>query len=74
MKKSLLAAGCLVLVAAAMLAQARAAAKKKPPAPSPENVREIKITGKYLIFPVSNKGRRGRMAIHVGEHDDAHVN
>jgi len=34
-----------------------------PPAMS--NAQEIKITGKYIIFPVSNKGKRGRMTITV---------
>ena len=51
--------------------------KKKAPAPVgrrggappvPANTREIKITGKYIIFPVANSGqRRGRMKIMVGE-------
>jgi len=50
---------------------------KKKPAPAPSrrgggppamtNVREIKITGKYIIFPVSNKGKRGRTTIMVGD-------
>jgi fructan beta-fructosidase len=31
------------------------------------NARELKITGKYLLFPVSNKGQRGRMTVRVGE-------
>ncbi len=35
--------------------------------PRLENAREIEITGKYLIFPVSNKGQRGRMTIVVGD-------
>ena len=43
-----------------------AAAKRQPAAPV-ENAREVKITGKYLIFPVSNSGHRGRMTIRVGE-------
>jgi len=37
---------------------------KTPPL---QNPRELKITGKYVIFPVSNKGQRGRMTIHVGD-------
>jgi len=35
--------------------------------PQLENAQEIKITGKYIIFPVSNKGQRGRMTIVVGD-------
>ena len=35
--------------------------------PRLEHAQEIKITGKYLIFPVSNKGQRGRMTIVVGD-------
>ena len=31
------------------------------------NTREINITGKYLLFPVSNNGQRGRMTVRVGE-------
>jgi fructan beta-fructosidase len=43
-------------------------AKKRPQAPRPiENARELKITGKYLLFPVSNKGQRGRMTVRVGD-------
>jgi len=58
------------------ISQSSTPAKKKPgPAPAgrggqpplPEQVREIKITGKYLLLPVSNKGRRGRMTVTVGE-------
>ncbi|HUT13740.1 MAG TPA: glycoside hydrolase family 32 protein [Thermoguttaceae bacterium] len=58
------------------ISQSNTQAKKKPaPAPKgrpggsphPENTREIKITGKYIIFPVSNKGQRGRMTIVVGD-------
>jgi len=49
--------------------------KKKYPArkgrggpPPMENAREIKITGKYIIFPVSNsRPKKGRMAITVDE-------
>jgi len=33
--------------------------------PRLENALEIKITGKYIIFPVSNSGQRGRMTIVV---------
>ena len=56
------------------ISQSNTPAKKKPgaparsqPAPPLQNAIEIVITGKYLIFPVSNKGKRGRMTIHVGE-------
>ncbi|MCX6996697.1 MAG: glycoside hydrolase family 32 protein [Kiritimatiellaeota bacterium] len=56
------------------IVQSDTAAKKRPPAfkpaqapPPPENAREIKITGKYLIFPVSNKGQRGRLTVKVGD-------
>ena len=56
------------------ISQSNTPAKKKPAppirtqsAPAPENAREITITGKYLIFPVSNKGQRGRMTIRVGD-------
>ncbi len=35
--------------------------------PHPENTHEIKITGKYVIFPVSNHGQTGRMTIYVGD-------
>ena len=35
--------------------------------PHLENTQEIKITGKYIIVPVSNKGQRGRMTIVVGD-------
>ena len=36
--------------------------------PPPANSQEMKITGKYIIFPVANSGqRRGRMKIMVGE-------
>ncbi len=34
--------------------------------PQLKNARELNITGKYLLFPVSNKGQRGRMTINVG--------
>ena len=70
MKRRLFFAGCLsfVLVAVAMCSQSNAQAQKKPAAPpAPENAREITITGKYIIFPVSNKGKHGRMTIHVGD-------
>jgi len=33
--------------------------------PAMANAQEIKITGKYIIFPVSNKGKRGRTTITV---------
>jgi fructan beta-fructosidase len=41
--------------------------RPKQETPQAQNVREITITGKYIIFPVSNKGQRGRMTIHVGD-------
>jgi len=57
------------------IAQSNKQAKKKPgPAPRrragnphEENTQEIRITGKYIIFPVSNRGQRGRMTITVGD-------
>ena len=58
------------------ISQSNTQAKKKPfvappsrggEAPHLENAQEIKITGKYIIFPVSNKGQRGRMTIVVGD-------
>ncbi|NQT41597.1 MAG: 2,6-beta-D-fructofuranosidase, partial [Planctomycetes bacterium] len=58
------------------ISQSNTQAKKKaftaPPkrgggTPHMENAQEIKITGKYIIFPVSNKGQRGRMTIVVGD-------
>ena len=57
------------------ISQSNTKAKKKPfVAPKPErggnphkeNTQEIKITGKYIIFPISNRGQRGRMTITVG--------
>jgi fructan beta-fructosidase len=51
-------------------------AKKKPaPAPPqrpeenphPESTQELTITGKYILFPVSNKGQRGRTTVCVGD-------
>ena len=45
----------------------RAAKTRGGGTPHPENAQEIKITGKYIIFPVSNKGQRGRMTIVVGD-------
>ena len=36
-------------------------------APKLENAMEVKITGKYLLFPVSNNGHRGRMTIVVDD-------
>ncbi|MCX6880293.1 MAG: glycoside hydrolase family 32 protein [Verrucomicrobia bacterium] len=35
--------------------------------PQLKNARELAITGKYLLFPVSNNGQRGRMTINVGD-------
>ena len=59
------------------ISQSNKKTKKKafvaPPArrgggnPNMTNAQEIKITGKYIIFPVSNKGQRGRMTIYVGD-------
>lgn len=51
------------------------AAKKPAPAPPgdaeanphPESTHQIKISGKYILFPVSNRGQRGRMTIYVGD-------
>jgi len=58
------------------ISQSDTKAKKKPgPAPSrkgggnphPDSTWEIKVTGKYIIFPVSNRGQRGRTTITVGD-------
>ncbi|NQU24180.1 MAG: glycoside hydrolase family 32 protein, partial [Candidatus Nealsonbacteria bacterium] len=58
------------------ISQSNTQAKKKPfvapprrggETPHLESAQEIKITGKYIIFPVSNKGQRGRMTIVVGD-------
>jgi len=56
------------------ISQSNTQAKKKPlpprrggGTPHLENAQEIEITGKYIIFPVSNKGQRGRMTIVVGD-------
>jgi len=69
MKRSLLmVTGLALALAAAMSSQSHAQAKKKPAAaPRAVNAREIQITGKYLLLPVSNKGQRGRLTVHVGE-------
>ena len=69
MKRSLSVAGCLsfMLVAGVIGPQSNVQAQNKPAAPPQANTREITITGKYIIFPVSNKGQRGRMTIHVGD-------
>ncbi|MBC8875721.1 MAG: glycoside hydrolase family 32 protein [Planctomycetes bacterium] len=58
------------------ISQSNTQAEKKP-APAPkrradanphlENAQEIEITGKYILFPVSNRGQRGRMTIYVGD-------
>jgi len=61
MKKNLFFAACLSFVLFAV------AVPSPGEAPPPENAREIQITGKYIIFPVSNKGQRGRMTITVGD-------
>ena len=42
-------------------------ARRRGGPPVPANSQEIKITGKYIIFPVSNNGKRGRMTITVGD-------
>jgi fructan beta-fructosidase len=56
------------------ISQSDTQAKKQPlpprrsqATPPLKNARELAITGKYLLFPVSNKGQRGRMTIHVGD-------
>ncbi len=57
------------------ISQSNTQAKKKPfiaprrpgQSPHPEHAREIKVTGKYIIFPVSNNGQRGRMTVLVGD-------
>jgi fructan beta-fructosidase len=58
------------------ISQSNTQAKKRPfvapPKPNngnphPQNTQEISITGKYIIFPVSNQGQRGRMTITVGD-------
>jgi fructan beta-fructosidase len=59
LKTLALAAGMTMLA----LAQVGLAQQPVPP----ENTREVKITGKYLIFPASNKGQRGRMTVKVGD-------
>jgi len=59
------------------IAQSDTQAKKKPfvpppppgrAPPLPEVAREIEITGKYLLLPVSNRGKRGRLKVTVGDH------
>jgi len=56
------------------IVQSNTPAEKRPSVTMPRrpgeplrlvNAQEIKITGKYLIFPVSNKGERGRMTVVV---------
>lgn len=50
------------------IVQSGTQARKRPQPPRPtENARELNITGKFLIFPVSNKGRRGLMTVKVGD-------
>jgi len=57
------------------IAQSNTPKKKKPaPAPKgpaknphPEHTQEIKIAAKYIIFPVTNDGPRGRMTVTVGD-------
>lgn len=56
--------------------QSNAKAEKKPaPAPAEpadanphsQTTFEVEISGDYLIFPVSNKGQRGRTTVYVGD-------
>lgn len=56
--------------------QSNTRAEKKPaPAPAaradanphPETTFPVKITGPYLIFPVSNQGQQGRTTVYVGD-------
>lgn len=56
--------------------QSNSRAKKKPaPAaatrdeanPHPETSRKLKVEGEYILFPVSNRGQRGRMTIYVND-------
>ena len=58
------------------IVQSDTKAKKKPMVvarrrsganPRLENALEIKITGKYLLVPISNKGQRGRMTVVVDD-------
>jgi fructan beta-fructosidase len=58
------------------ISQSNTKAQKKPaPAPQrrpadnphPQVTREVEITGKYIIFPVSNQGQRGRTTIYVDD-------
>ncbi|TWT82364.1 Levanase precursor [Planctomycetes bacterium CA13] len=58
------------------VSQSDTKADKKPdPAPTQssdknphaENTQELKITGKYILVPVSNTGQRGRMTVYVGD-------
>lgn len=58
------------------ISQSNTKAKKKSvPLPRPrrdanphkETTREIEITGKYILLPISNRGQRGRMTVTVGE-------
>ena len=56
------------------IVQSNTAVKRRtPPArrprtePPPEHVRELMVDGRYLLFPVSNGGKRGRLTLHVGE-------
>ncbi|MDP7286352.1 MAG: glycoside hydrolase family 32 protein [Phycisphaerae bacterium] len=55
--------------------QAPAPTRRRGAPPVPANTVEIKVTGKYIIFPVANKGgRRGRMKIMVGDQLVHHLN
>jgi fructan beta-fructosidase len=44
-----------------------ASSRGSPVSTLPEKVQELKITGKYILFPVSNSGVRARMTITVGD-------
>jgi fructan beta-fructosidase len=46
---------------------APAAAQRPDPNPHSETTQIIEVTGKYILFPVSNEGQRGRMTIYVGD-------
>ena len=64
MKKFLLCSVCLFI---ALLACSGSASDRTAKTPELKDALEIKLTGKYIIFPVSNKGKRGRMTIVVGD-------
>ena len=64
MKTILRSAVCLLFV---LLACAGTATVRADEAPELKDPLKIKITGKYIVFPVSNKGKRGRMTIVVDD-------